>query len=84
MGYTKQNFKSGDTLKAAQLNAMDEQIAANEIALEGKQPKGDYLTEHQDISNLATKDEIPTLPNFKTINGQSIVGDGNIEIVGGG
>lgn len=27
MGYTKQNFKSGDILTASQLNAMDEQIA---------------------------------------------------------
>lgn len=44
MSYTKQNFNAGDVLKAAQLNAMDEQILANEIALEGKQEKGDYLT----------------------------------------
>lgn len=68
MSYTKQNFNAGDVLKAAQLNAMDEQIAANEIALEGKQPKGDYLTEHQKL---------------KTINGQSLVGDGDIVIEGG-
>lgn len=33
MGYTKQNFKPGDVLKASQLNAMDEQIAANESAV---------------------------------------------------
>lgn len=44
MSYTKQNFNAGDVLKAAQLNAMDEQILANEIALEGKQPKGEYPT----------------------------------------
>lgn len=30
MSYTKQEFKSGEKLYAAQLNAMDEQIAANE------------------------------------------------------
>lgn len=36
-------------------------------ALEGKQPKGEYLTEQK----------------LKTINGQSIVGEGNIEITGG-
>lgn len=29
MAYTKQNFKAGDILHAAQLNAMDEQIALN-------------------------------------------------------
>lgn len=67
MRYKKQNFKAGDVLKAAQLNAMDEQILANEIALEGKQERGDYLTEHQKL---------------KTINGQSLVGDGDI-VIGG-
>ena len=71
MGYTKQNFKSGDVLMASQLNAMDEQIAFNEQALAEKQPKGnyltkaeaessyqpkgDYLTEHQDISGKVDK-----------------------------
>lgn len=32
MAYVKQNFKSGETLYALQLNAMDRQIAANEAA----------------------------------------------------
>lgn len=44
MGYVKQDFKSGEKLFASQLNAMDEQIARNEAALEEKQPKGDYPT----------------------------------------
>lgn len=68
-----------------------------------------YLTEHQDISNLATKEEvdevedkIPSLDGYateewvegkgyltehqplKTINGEEITGEGNIEIAGGG
>lgn len=68
MSYTKQNFKSGDKLMASQLNAMDDQIALNETELNKKQPKGDYLTKHQKL---------------KTINGQSLVGEGNIEISGG-
>lgn len=34
MAYVKQNFKSGETLYALQLNAMDRQIAANEAATE--------------------------------------------------
>ena len=68
MTYTKQNFKSGEVLMASQLNAMDDQIAANEIAIENKQPKGDYLTEHQQL---------------KTINGMSLVGTGDITIEGG-
>lgn len=54
-----------------------------------------FLTEHQDISNLATKTEVTeglatkqdTLvsgTNIKTINGESILGSGNIVIQGGG
>ena len=46
-----------------------------------------YLTEHQDISNLATKDELGNKQdilisgtNIKTINNESILGSGNIEI----
>lgn len=65
MGYNKQNFTSGQTLTANHLNNIEDGIAANEKELENKQPKGAYLTEHQKI---------------KTINGQSLVGEGNIEI----
>ena len=42
-----------------------------------------YLTEHQDLSNYATKTELSEYnktENFKTINGESIIGTGNIEI----
>ena len=42
-----------------------------------------YLTEHQDLSNYATKTELSEYnktDNFKTINSQSIIGTGNIEI----
>lgn len=49
-----------------------------------------YLTEHQDISQLATKSELATKQdtlvsgtNIKTINGQDILGEGNITIEGG-
>ena len=45
MSYTKHEFKSGERLYASQLNEMDDQIKANEQALENKQPKGEYLTE---------------------------------------
>lgn len=65
MGYSKQNFKSGEKLFASQLNAMDEQIAQNAIDIAGKQPAGNYITK------------------LKTINGQSLVGEGNLEISGG-
>lgn len=46
-----------------------------------------YLTQHQDISNLATKDEVNAKQdslvsgtNIKTINGESILGSGDIEL----
>lgn len=68
MAYAKQNFYSGQKLKADHLNTIENGIAANEEAINNKQPKGDYLTEHQKL---------------KTINGQSLVGEGNIEISGG-
>lgn len=41
-------------------------------------------SELPDMSNVATKDEIPIIPEFKTINGNSIIGTGNITIEGGG
>lgn len=34
MSYEKQNFRSGDVLSAEDLNEMDDQIAANESAIE--------------------------------------------------
>lgn len=68
MAYTKQNFYTNQTLKAEHLNNIEDGIIANEKELKNKQPKGDYLTEHQKI---------------KTINGQSLVGEGNIKISSG-
>lgn len=68
MSYTKQNFEKGQILTAENLNNIENGIVANEIAIAEKQPKGSYLTEHQKI---------------KTINGQSLVGTGNISITGG-
>lgn len=81
MSYEKQTFidweldesgnvvKEGTTLSAEHLRHIEEGVAANEKALENKQPKGNYLTEHQKI---------------KTINGQSIVGTGDVNIEYGG
>lgn len=41
MSYSKQNFASGDILYASSLNAMDNQIAANETAIAGKAAASD-------------------------------------------
>ena len=65
MAYQKQHFYTNQTLKAEHLNNIEDGIVANEAAIADKQPKGEYLTEHQKI---------------KTINGQSLVGEGDIEI----
>lgn len=84
-------------------------LLATKAELEGKADKSEiadmatktwvgqqgFLTEHQDISQLATKQEVTqglsgkqdTLKSgatIKTINGQSVLGEGNIEIQGGG
>lgn len=69
MAYSKQNFVKDQVLEAEHLNHIEEGIVANETELANKQPKGNYLTEHQKI---------------KTINGQSLVGEGNISVSTGG
>lgn len=53
------------------------------------QPKGNYALKSDipDTSGLASKDELNAAisnQKFKTINGQEITGEGNIEIQGGG
>lgn len=53
------------------------------------QPKGNYALKSDipDTSGLASKDELKEAisnQKFKTINGQEITGEGNIEIQGGG
>ena len=44
------------------LTALEQKVTANTAAIEGKQPKGDYLTEHQSLEEYAKKTEIPTVP----------------------
>lgn len=47
MSYTKQQFRQGDILRAAQLNAMDDVIASHEerLAEIGNQPDVTYASE---------------------------------------
>lgn len=42
--------------------ALNEQVDTLNTAIEGKQPKGDYLTEHQSLEEYAKKAELPTVP----------------------
>ena len=71
----------------------DTELNAKNYATQDWVTEQGYLTEHQDISGLATKEELNgkqnTLvsgTNIKTINSQSLLGEGNIEITvqGGG
>ena len=65
----------------------DEELNAKNYATQAWVNEQGYLTQHQDITGLATKEELngkqDTLvsgTNIKTINSQSLLGEGNIEI----
>lgn len=49
-----------------------------------KDELADYSTSTEIDNTYAKKTDIPTIPNFKTINGQEITGTGNITISGDG
>ena len=72
MSYTKHNFKSGDILLSSQLNEMDAQIELNS----NKQDAIEDLSEIRNNASSALKEH----QTIKTLNGESLVGEGNIEI----
>lgn len=76
MSYTKHNFNSGDVLMASQLNEMEDQIALNETAIAGKQ---DTISDLQTIRSKASS-ALQEHQALKTLNGESLVGDGDITI----
>ena len=86
-GYATQTWVSGQGyLDAADKTELEGQI-------NGKQDAGDYAlkSEIPDVTGFATKTEVSAKQdklvsgtNIKTINGNSILGEGNIEIQGGG
>ena len=49
-----------------------------------KDELSNYSTSEEIDNKYAKKTEIPTIPNFKTINGQEITGEGDITIQGDG
>lgn len=49
-----------------------------------KDELADYSTSEEIDNTYAKKTDIPTIPNFKTINGQEIIGTGDITILGDG
>lgn len=70
----------GDTQRNINLS-IDTDIIATKEDLTDYQPVGDYATK----TELASKqDTLVSGTNIKTINGQTLLGEGNIEIQGGG
>lgn len=70
----------GDTQRSINLSINTDTIATKED-LADYQPVGDYATK----TELASKqDTLVSGTNIKTINGQTLLGEGNIEIQGGG
>lgn len=70
----------GDTQRSINLS-IDTDIIATKEDLADYQPVGDYATK----TELASKqDTLVSGTNIKTINGQTLLGEGNIEIQGGG
>lgn len=68
----------------------DTELSAKNYATQDWVTEQGYLTEHQDISGLATKEELNgkqdvlvSGTNIKTINGNTILGSGNITLEGG-
>lgn len=90
------NYVTEDALKIALLEYAKksdipsvEGLLSETKAQELYQPKGNYALKSDipDTSGLASKDELSEAisnQKFKTINGQEITGEGNIEIQGGG
>lgn len=71
---------AGDTQRMINLS-IDTDIIATKEDLADYQPVGDYATK----TELASKqDTLVSGTNIKTVNGQSLLGNGNIEIQGGG
>ena len=58
----KQKRINADTQLRNDLTALEQKVTANTAAIDTKQPKGNYLTEHQSLEQYAKKTELPTVP----------------------
>lgn len=58
----KQKRINDDTQLRNNLAALERKVTANTAAIDTKQPKGNYLTEHQSLEQYAKKAELPTVP----------------------
>lgn len=68
--------KDGDTVVSTDYSKLSNKPSINDVTLEGNktleelgiQPKGNYLTEHQDLSNYYNKTEIDAMiGNIETL-----------------
>lgn len=87
----QETFDTKEEVISKALNDLHESIPTVPTNVSEFTNDAGYITQHQDISNLATKaevnakqDELVSGTNIKTINGNSILGEGNIVIQGGG
>ena len=71
-GYAKESWVTAEITKAATEGKVDLTEYATKEWVENK----NYLTEHQDISHLATKDEVTNI-DFYNINNNPIVNNGD-------
>lgn len=53
---------NGKLAQKADTTTLDEQVSTLNAAIDTKQPKGNYLTEHQSLEEYAKKVELPTVP----------------------
>lgn len=58
----KQERINTDAQLRNDLTALEQKVTANSAAIDTKQPKGNYLTEHQSLKEYAKKTELPTVP----------------------
>lgn len=81
MSYTKHNFKPRDVLTAAQLNEMDDQIAANEAATEARytKPKLGIPESDMDASVRAKLNSGGGVTDYVTPEMYGAVGDGEYD-----
>ena len=85
--YAKISYVDAKLALKANLSDIPQPVDTSNFALKSEIPNMTEYAKKSEIpsmDNVATKDEIPVIPEFKTINGNSIVGTGNITIEGGG
>lgn len=58
----KQERINTDAQLRNDLTALEQKVTDNSAAIDTKQPKGKYLTEHQSLEEYAKKTELPTVP----------------------